>query len=127
MSASQWEKIIRLQNLFKTYSGLGFTRASDRAVAADGIQSSLLRALGTRGGYGIFSEDAADVNNKDHRGLLRRGLLWYRPADKQALAPIQFPPGREVPSWSWMAYMGEIDFLRLTFGAIDWMDLRSPW
>ncbi len=65
-------------------------------------------------------------------GLLRRSLLWFRPPSAASLVRI----GRggagggmpvQVPSWSWMAYMGEIDYLALKFGSIDWEDLRSPW
>ena len=48
MSATQGEKIIRLLNLFKTYSALAFTNPTDRPVAIDGIQSCLLKAFRTR-------------------------------------------------------------------------------
>ncbi|KAI3336766.1 hypothetical protein HD806DRAFT_517809 [Xylariaceae sp. AK1471] len=129
MSASQGEKIIRFQNLYKTYSALAFTNSYDRPIAADGIQSRLLKAFGTRGGYGIFDEDS----KSGQRGLLRRSLLWYRPdgvSDNMKLTRIAFPSGRGpavVPSWSWMAYTGEIDFLKLEFGKIDWMNIQSPW
>ncbi|KAK3346547.1 hypothetical protein B0T25DRAFT_583715 [Lasiosphaeria hispida] len=125
MSASQGEKIIRLLNLFKTYSSLAFTNASDRPVAVGGIQSCLLKAFETQGGYGILSQDDDDGKNSNlgRRGLLRRGLLWYRPANKEALVPITFPPSQAVPSWSWMAYMGQIDFLRPGFGTVEWMEL----
>ncbi len=128
MSASQGEKIIRFQNLYKTYSSLSFTHDYDRPIAVDGIQNRLLKAFGTRGGYGIFDDN--NNTNKSHQGLLRRSLLWYRP-ESERLDRIKFPPNMgaaaEVPSWSWMAYMGEIDFLNLKFGNIDWMDMQSPW
>ena len=130
MSASQGEKIIRLQNLFKTYSSLAFTNASDRPVAVGGIQNCLLKAFDTQGGYGIFGQDDEDSNRKSRlgqRGLLRRSLLWYRPPNKEPLTPIRFPPDQEVPSWSWMAYVGEIDFLRPGFGIAEWLELQSPW
>ncbi|RYC63133.1 hypothetical protein CHU98_g3091 [Xylaria longipes] len=125
MSATQGEKIIRFQNLYKTYSALAFTNPCDRPIAVDGIQSRLLRAFGTRGGYGIFAED----NKTGQLGLLRRSLLWYRPENME-LTRIKFPPARApvaAPSWSWMAYTGEIDFLKLEFGKIDWMAIQSPW
>ncbi|KAI1322755.1 hypothetical protein F5Y16DRAFT_404159 [Xylariaceae sp. FL0255] len=125
MSASQGEKILRFQNLYKTYSSLGFTNPSDRAVAMSGIQSRLLKAFGTLGGYGIFDED----KRASRGGLLRRSLLWHRPDDKK-LVSIQFPTHSGltgVPSWSWMAFMGEIDYLKPEFGQIDWLDIVSPW
>jgi len=50
MNATQGEKIIGLQNLFKTYSSLGFTKVSDRPVAVDGIQNRLLKAFDIQGG-----------------------------------------------------------------------------
>ncbi len=37
ISASQGEKIIQLQNLFKAYSGLSFASLSDHLLATDGI------------------------------------------------------------------------------------------
>jgi hypothetical protein len=128
MSASQGEKIIRFLNLCKTYSGLAFTKAYDRPIALDGIQSCLLKAFGMHGGYGIFAEN----NDKGHRpDLLRRSLLWYRPPDKKELVRIKFPQDHAgvatVPSWSWMAYMGEVDFLQPPFGNINWTAIRSPW
>ncbi|KAI0146343.1 hypothetical protein GGR57DRAFT_516783 [Xylariaceae sp. FL1272] len=125
MSASQGEKIIRFQNLYKTYSSLGFTQPQDRPIAMDGIQSRLLKAFGSRGGYGILDEDI----KTGQRGLLRRSLLWYRPHDMD-LKPIDFPHGKDSvppPSWSWMAYTGDIDFLELNFGKIEWKEVQSPW
>ena len=114
MSASQGEKIIRLQDLFKTYSALEFTRASDRPIAMDGIHSRLLSTFGAQGGYGLFDE------GRQRSGLLRRNLLWYNPDDDSALERIRFPEGQPAPpSWSWMAYTGKIDFLWLKFDAIE--------
>ncbi|KAK3380589.1 hypothetical protein B0T24DRAFT_571473 [Lasiosphaeria ovina] len=131
--SNQGEKIIRLQDLYKRYSALGFTRDYDRAIAMEGIHRRLLHAFHADGGYGILDEGS-------HRsGLLRRNLLWHRPAGSPPLARIQFPRrgggggGQPQlllpppPSWSWMAYTGPIDFLRLKFGEIDWVKIRSPW
>jgi hypothetical protein len=124
MSASQGEKIIRFQNLYKTYSSLGLTNPYDRPIAVDGLENRLLKAFRARGGFGVFEEDKAGQG-----GLLRRSLLWYRPVDK-VLTRIHYPlSGTAVvpPSWSWMAYMGEIDYLRLEFGKVDWKEISSPW
>ncbi|KAK4212295.1 Serine/threonine-protein kinase par-4 [Rhypophila decipiens] len=151
MSATQGEKIIRLLNLFRTYSSLGLTNPTDRPFAIDGIQSCLLKAFQTKGAYGIFGLDDEDdgfgpakKQSRHHhrdpgqRGLLRRTLLWHRPEDNPAsrtnetkpkasstLTPIAFPPGQLAvpPSWSWMAYMGEIEFLKPGFGTADWVDV----
>ncbi|GKU15727.1 unnamed protein product [Fusarium langsethiae] len=44
--------------------------------------------------------------------FLHRSLLWMRiNLDKKQ---IQYGAGREVPSWSWMAYEGGIRFISLT-------------
>jgi len=122
MSASQGEKIIRLHDLFKTYSTLELALASDRPIAIDGIHSRLLGVFGARGGYGVFDK------GQKSPGLLRRNLLWYRPDEVPTLERIMFPMLQQAPpSWSWMAYMGKIDFLRLEFDKIEWKEVHSPW
>jgi hypothetical protein len=123
MSANKGEKIVRFQNLYKTYSGLAFTKPYDRPIALDGIQNKLLKAFGTHGGFGIFDEDRSGQG-----GLLRRSLLWYR-SQSAELVKIKFLPSSTiaVPSWSWMAYIGEIDYLKLEFGNMDWKEIQSPW
>jgi hypothetical protein len=120
MSATQGEKIIRFQNLYKTYSSLSLTNPFDRPIAVDGLENRLLKAFRARGGFGVFDGEF---------GLLRRSLLWYRPVDK-VLTRINYPSSGTAlvpPSWSWMAYIGEIDYLALEFGKVDWKELRSPW
>ncbi|KAK5654616.1 hypothetical protein OQA88_7246 [Cercophora sp. LCS_1] len=122
MTASRGERIIRLQDLYKNYSSLDFTRAHDRPIAMDGIHSRLLKAFGAKGGYGMFDQ------GNQNSGLLRRVLLWYRPGDTPTLERIKFPREQPVPpSWSWMAYTGKIDFLRLQFDGIEWKEIWSPW
>ena len=127
MTATQGERIIRFQHLYKTYSSLAFTNPSDRPIAVEGIQSRLFKIFEARGGYGIFDEHENKGKPKSSlRALLRRSLLWWRLVETE-LTRIKFPAARKVPTWSWMAYLGEIDFLRLEFGGIDWMDLKTPW
>ncbi|KAK4229591.1 Serine/threonine-protein kinase par-4 [Podospora fimiseda] len=134
MAASLGEKIIRLLNLFKTYSGLVFTNAFDRPVAASGMVQRLLDTIGTTGGYGLLGADDDDEDDSKwlgRRGFLRRTLLWHRRTlgnSKDGLLPIEFPEKHDgAPTWSWMAYIGEIDFLKPEFGNVDWTDLQSPW
>lgn len=58
-----------------------------------------------------------------------RSLLWKRGSDTP-LGKIDFPPNQnfQVPSWSWMAYSGTIDFVDAPFNGVDWNDqLSSPW
>ena len=126
MSASQGEKIIRFQHLYKTYSRLAFTRPTDRPIAIDGIQTRLIKAFGVHGGFGVFDEHDRNDLRPNLPGLLRRSLLWYRPAGSN-LAFVEFPEAIKVPSWSWLAYIGAIDYFKPGFGEIAWVDLRSPW
>ncbi|GAW14723.1 hypothetical protein ANO14919_041260 [Xylariales sp. No.14919] len=103
--------------LFQQYSSLLFTNPTDRPIAVSGIQRRLLEAFGTRGGYGVFDEDV----KTGQLGLLRRSLLWHRAVDREGnsrLSRIEFSAAERpdsaapvVPSWSWMAYTGEISFL----------------
>jgi hypothetical protein len=120
MSASQGEKIIRFQDLYKTYSRLSLPNPFDRPIAISGLENRLLKAFDARGGFGVFDGQS---------GLLQRSLLWYRPADK-VLTRIQYPSSSTAmvpPLWSWIAYIGGIDYLVPKFGNIVWMKLTSPW
>jgi hypothetical protein len=98
-----------------TYSRLGFTKQEDRPVAISGLEKRLVRTFDTKGGYGIFES------------YLARALLWRRP-DSTALTRIIYHPDRQVPSWSWMAYSGGIDYVSIDFEAADWTnDVWSPF
>lgn len=123
IDAKQGERIIRCQDLYKRYSRLGLAQAYDRPTAIDGMQQRLLRTMNLKGGFGVFDEG-------HKRGLLRRSLLWRRPDGILNLRRIQFSAERGVcaiPTWSWMAFDGAIDYLQLDFGGLDWADLQSPW
>jgi hypothetical protein len=129
MRANRAEKIAYFQGLYKQYSRLNFTRYDDRPFAIAGLEKRLQNAFGTRGGYGIF-----DDGDKPNGGLFHRSLLWQRgeePGDAECLTPIDFPPERniKVPSWSWMAYKGGIDFMDPKFQSADWEteELHPPW
>jgi hypothetical protein len=82
--------------------------------------------MNVNGGFGVFEESRS-------KGFLRRSLLWHRAKDVKGvdtttLTRIKFPPYREkVPSWSWMAVSGAIDYLPLHFDRFDWQDIQSPW
>jgi hypothetical protein len=119
--AKRGERILRFQELYQQYSRLELSSDYDRPTAIDGLQQRLLRTMAVYGGFGILD---------DHRskGLLRRSLLWRRGEDTTRLKPIKFPVDREhVPSWSWMAFSGGIDYFPLTWNGYDWQDIKSPW
>jgi hypothetical protein len=122
-NASQGERILRYQELYRKYSRLELSQQYDRPTAIEGLQQRLIRTMHVKGGFGVFDEGVT-------RGLLRRSLLWRRGIDTPSLTRIHFPNASAlsaVPSWSWMAYIGGIDYLQPGFGNYEWEDLQSPW
>lgn len=129
-NAPQGEKILRYQDFYKKYSQLGLSNPYDRPMAIDGLQRRLLRTMKAEGGFGMFDE-------KGNKGFLRRSLLWHRLLQdaegrpvSATLSRIKFPADHAisvVPSWSWMAYTGAIDFFKLDFGGFEWEEIRPPW
>ncbi|EQB54101.1 hypothetical protein CGLO_06102 [Colletotrichum gloeosporioides Cg-14] len=97
-----------------------FTRLK-KPFAIAGLEKRLIQGFGAHGGYGVLD---------DGKGLLHRSLLWHRPS-KETLEKINFPIEKKifVPTWSWMAYQGGIDYLDPEWSKTDWeqRDLRSPW
>ncbi|RSL62420.1 hypothetical protein CEP53_004786 [Fusarium sp. AF-6] len=120
---SRGQRILYYQDLYKTYSRLKFTHWEDRAVAMNGLEQRLSWGFKCRGGFGILD----DSRQEHHRSLLHRSLLWHRA--KGSLEKIVFPPDRQkAPTWSWMAFQGEIDYLAVPFNGVDWdTGLKSPW
>lgn len=86
-----------IKYLFKKYSQCGLTKESDRHIAIFGLVQRIENILKTEGGYGVFN------------CFLSNLLLWKR-SDEKKTAPI-FYEGQKMPSWSWMAYYGGIDFI----------------
>lgn len=128
-SNSRALKIEYYQDLYKLYSRLQFSRYEDRPFAIAGLEKRLLQAFETQGGHGVF-----DDGDKYDRGLFHRSILWQRGEDdeyKSGLKPIDFPADRNihVPSWSWMAYQGGIDYVEVPGGTADWNfeDVVEPW
>lgn len=120
---SRGQKILCFQKLFSEYSALGFTNHSDRAVAIAGLEARLREGFRTNGRHGIFG-DGPDG------GFLHRSLLWKRKSDTECLLPIKFNPERSVrvPTWSWMAYEGAIDYHRPPHGMVNWsIDVVPVW
>ncbi|KAM5359226.1 hypothetical protein ACJZ2D_014653 [Fusarium nematophilum] len=83
--------------LFKKYSTSGLTFESDRDVAIYSLTERMGHALRSEVRYGIV------------RCFLSSLLLWKRTKEDKT-ARINYG-GRTVPSWSWMAYPGGIDFI----------------
>jgi hypothetical protein len=94
------------QSLFVDYSDLHLTYATDRPVAIESLAKALAKALQTKVHYGIFE------------CYLHRSLLW-QPV-QNTLAQISYPAIKAPPSWSWMAYHGQIQYLPITNGDVEW-------
>ncbi|KAH8768430.1 hypothetical protein F5883DRAFT_604133 [Diaporthe sp. PMI_573] len=89
---------IRLfQSLFAGYSNLGLTKETDRPVAIDSLVMALADAFVTNVRYGIFER------------YLHRSLLWRR-LQKITKQRISDTAGYKIPSWSWMAYPGQVEY-----------------
>ncbi|RTE84026.1 hypothetical protein BHE90_001452 [Fusarium euwallaceae] len=115
---SHGEKILYYQDLYKTYSRLAFSKLEDRGVAMNGLEQRLSRGFVCNGKFGIL----------DDKSLFHRSLLWRRAVTVTSMEKISFPADRQqVPSWSWMAVKGEMDYIPVPFDTVDWeTSLKSP-
>ena len=93
--------------LFEDYSKRDLSEKTDRSVATSGLEARIAGALECQSSYGIFQR------------YLHRNLLWQ--ASDNKMEPIGYKT-RHVPSWSWMAYNGGIQFMDIPFGIVDWID-----
>ncbi|KAH7385350.1 hypothetical protein DE146DRAFT_680954 [Phaeosphaeria sp. MPI-PUGE-AT-0046c] len=93
--------------LFENYSKRGITKDTDRCVAISGLEACIAGALQCRSKCGIFEK------------YLHRNLLWQ--ASDTNTKRINYDEGRQVPSWSWMAYGGGIKFMEIAFTAVAWV------
>jgi hypothetical protein len=99
--------------LYSQYSNLAFSRITDRPFAISGLEQRLIGAFETKGGYGVFDK------------FFERGLLWQR-AGREFGRILNLVP--KMPSWSWMAYYGGIEYIAVPFGYSEWNgDLLSPF
>ncbi|TXB97036.1 hypothetical protein FocTR4_00011158 [Fusarium oxysporum f. sp. cubense] len=123
-------KIRYFQALYQQYSQLELSHIQDRPLAIAGLESRLRKAYRLRddywakGGYGIFHDGPG-------HGLFHRSLLWKRSEDEPVLDLIDFSrrPEDSMPTWSWMAFKGGIDYLDPPFNKVDWemTEVESPW
>ncbi|KAF2265195.1 HET-domain-containing protein [Lojkania enalia] len=120
-------KIVYFQDLYKQYSRLEFKEIEDRPIAIAGLENRLRTAYKTGGKFGIFDDGPGG-------GLFHRSLLWVRgeeECDDKTLSPIEFSEHRNirVPTWSWMAYKGGIDYLEPPFKTTDWAgaEVQPAW
>lgn len=107
-------KIEFFQDLYVRYSKLALSFAFDRPIAIRGLENRLLSTFNTTGGYGVL-----DL-------YFHRSLLWKRGGE--TLRRIPNTRGEPVPSWSWMAYDGAIDYVSAPGGKVSWFsNIKSPF
>jgi hypothetical protein len=92
-----------LQSFLVDYSNRGLSKKTDRVVALSGLAARIARALGCSESFGIFEL------------YLHRNLLWRQSGPTER---IKYKPF-EVPSWSWMAYTGGIEFIGDSYGELE--------
>ncbi|KZL68765.1 TOL-like protein [Colletotrichum tofieldiae] len=100
--ATTWEF---LRALLENYTHRGITEPSDRAIAISGLMARVKKALPCPIHHGIID------------WYLHRSLLWKR-AKGDRRKKIDYRTSN-VPSWSWMAHEGIIEFLPNEFGTLD--------
>jgi hypothetical protein len=96
-----------IQFLSEQYSKRGLTEKTDRCVAISGLEDRIARARKCQTRYGVFHL------------YLHRNLLWQRSGEER-MKRIGYKT-QVVPSWSWIAYDGGIEFMDIPFGKVDWM------
>ncbi|KAK4096474.1 HET-domain-containing protein, partial [Parathielavia hyrcaniae] len=98
LSISGYERTLDfVQFLFRKYSISWLTFETDRDVAIHSLVERMGQVLGTEVRHGIF-------------GCFRGSLLLWKRTHENKTPPTPYKD-RAVPSWSWMAYPGGIDFI----------------
>jgi hypothetical protein len=90
------------------------TYAKDRPAAIRGLEARLVQTIGGPGGYGVF---------QNH---MHRYLLWKKRGETVLERIADFPPDERVPSWSWMAYAGQIEYVDVPGYNVEW-DTKLTW
>jgi hypothetical protein len=96
-----------IQFLSTEYSKRGLTEETDRCAAISGLESRIAQVKKCETRFGIF------------QSFLHRSLLWQR-SEERDTDRIDYGP-RIVPSWSWMAYNGSIEFTDIPWGEVEWV------
>ncbi|EXF86393.1 hypothetical protein CFIO01_00090 [Colletotrichum fioriniae PJ7] len=109
-------KIELYQDLYQKYSGLALSSIGDRPIAIRGLEARLIRTFKTVGSHGVFDT------------FFHRCLLWKKASRSLGRIDSELLRGVYVPSWSWMAYDGEIKYLNVPYNKYSWEgDIISPF
>jgi hypothetical protein len=95
-----------IQSLFQDFSQRQLTNTTDRSVALSGLESRIAKAIKTKCIYGIPEK------------FIHQILLWQRP-ELGELNGIEYV-NKSIPSWSWMACSGPIEFAIPLETQMDW-------
>lgn len=106
LEAGDQRTIEFIQFLFTEYSRRGLTMKTDRCVAISGLEKRIVQAKRFEARFGILQP------------FLHRYLLWQR-TEERDLDRIDYET-QIVPSWSWMAYNGSVQFMDIAFGSVYW-------
>lgn len=102
------------------------SKNKDRPLAISGLEKRMIESLhedgGIHGGYGIL-----DGRKTEFQSFLGRSLLWIRGSESPLRRII--PQAISIPTWSWMAYEGQIDYMHPDFGQVFWNTdrIEPPW
>jgi len=92
--------ILLYQHLYSHYTTLALTKLTDRPLAIAPLERRVAQELRSDSAYGILE------------GYLSSSLMWTRKNTTGfATSPIKYPSGQKIPSWSWMVYVGPIEYL----------------
>jgi hypothetical protein len=107
LNAGNQRTIEFIQFLSTEYAKRGLTEKTDRCAAISGLESRIAQVKKCETRFGIF------------QSFLHRSLLWQR-SEERDTDRIDYR-AQIVPSWSWMAYSGSIQFMDITFGDGEWV------
>ncbi|KAI0469250.1 hypothetical protein F4859DRAFT_487482 [Xylaria cf. heliscus] len=109
------QRIEFIQSLYQAYSARKLTKQTDRPVAISGLQRRIGDTFQSKVAHGIIYK------------YFQRSILW-RAREAYGMSRIIFASNSVMPSWSWMAYTGEITYMKIPFGKVDWTnDLQNPY
>lgn len=97
-----------IRSLLKDYSQRKLGNPSDRQYAVSGLEERIAHVLKCGSSYGVFEK------------YLHRNLLWY-PASRNSTRTECISVNDDIPSWSWMAFSGGIEFVKIPFGVTNWI------
>lgn len=100
-----------IQYLLEDYSQRELAEPKDRRHAVSGLETRIARVLQCNSSYGVFEE------------YLCRNLLWYLVPHNNT-ETNRASLGQDIPSWSWMAYSGGIEFVKVPFRGVSWIKLQ---